>query len=72
MSGKRRAKATKTRKKQRQFTGCDFTGNTVALNSYLSIITLILNVQNAPVKRQSIKMDEETRPINMLPVKDSL
>ena len=32
----------------------DFTGNTVALNSYLSIVTLNINGLNAPIKRHRV------------------
>ena len=38
----------------------------MALNSYLSIVTLNVNELNAPIKRQSIRMDKKTKPINML------
>ena len=32
----------------------DFTGNTMALNSYLSIVTLNVNGLNAPIKRHRV------------------
>ena len=41
----------------------EFTGNTMALNSYLSIIALNVNRLTAPIKRR--------RPIDMLVTRDS-
>ena len=35
----------------------NFKGKPIALNSYLSIITLNVDRLNAPIKRQGIKMD---------------
>ena len=34
----------------------------MALNTYLSIIALNVNGQNAPIKRQRSKLDKKTRP----------
>ena len=49
----------KTKKQQRlegteNITETNFTGNTMALNSYLSIITLNVNGLNAPIKRHRV------------------
>lgn len=57
-----------------------FRGNTVALNSYLSVVTLGVNRLNAPIKRHGgsewIKKRKKTylyaaRHIYMLPTRDS-
>ena len=47
--GKRDQKVTKTKKEQRIYKNSDFTGNTMALNSYLSIITLNVSGLNAAI-----------------------
>jgi len=44
----------------------NFTGNTMALTSDLSILTLNANGLNSPIKRHGIRKDKNTRPINML------
>ena len=42
----------KTRNEQRKYPEHDFTGNTMALNIFLSILTLNINKLSAPIKRQ--------------------
>jgi len=60
LSGKERPKVAKTRKEQSKKTS-----NKMALNSYLSIITLNVNGLNAPVKRHMSKWIKKIRPIYM-------
>ena len=50
----------------------DFTGNTMPLNPYLSIITLNVNRLNAPIKRHCDQIEEKTIAIDMLSARDSL
>ena len=48
------------------------TGNTMALNTYLSIVTLNVNGLNAPVKRHRVsEWIKKTKPIYMLPPRNS-
>ena len=44
----------------------------MAINTYLSIITLNVNELNAPIKRYSGRLDNKTRAYNMLPTRDPL
>ena len=44
----------------------------MAINTYLSIITLNVNGLNAPIKRQSGRLDNKTRAYNMLSTRDPL
>ena len=54
------------------YSNSHLTGNTMALISYLSIVTLNVNGLNAPnQKTQGIRMDKKTKPINMLPTRNS-
>ena len=54
MSGKERQEATKTRKEQKISRNNDKTINKMALNSYLSIITLDVNDLNVTFKRHRV------------------
>ena len=42
----------------------------MAINAYLSIITLNINGLKAPIKRQSGRLVKKTSAYNMLPTKD--
>ena len=44
----------------------------MAINTYLSIITLNVNGLNTSIKRQSGRLDKKARAYNMLPTKDPL
>jgi len=59
-------------KKETIYRNRDFTGNTMALNSYLSIITLNVNGLNASIKIQRVTecIKKKTRPIDMLLTRD--
>ena len=49
-----------------------FTGNTMRLNSYLSVITLNVNGLNAPIKRHRVSdWKKKARLINMLSARHS-
>ena len=50
----------------------DFTGNTMSLNPYLSIITLNVNGLDAPIKTQGIILKKKPIAIYMLSARDSL
>ena len=56
LSGEKRPKATKTRKDQivSPESNTNSTDNTMALNSYLSIITLSINGLSASIKRHRV------------------
>ena len=43
----------------------------MAISTYPSIITLYVNKLKQPIKRQSVRMDKKTRPIYLLPIRDS-
>ena len=58
-------KATKTRKGNVN-RNTNSTSNTMALNTYLSIITMNVNGQNATIKRQYQNGLKKKRPIHML------
>ena len=50
----------------------DKASNKIAINTYLSIITLSVNGLNAPIKRQSVIMDKKgSRPMYIMPTRDS-
>ena len=50
----------------------ELTGNTVALNSYLSEVTLNVNRLNAPIKRHRVSdWIKKARPIYRLPTRES-
>ena len=55
LSGKKRPKVTKTRKKQKISRNNDKTCNKKAIN-YLSISTQNANELNIPIKRQGVRM----------------
>ena len=44
----------------------------MAITTYLSTITLNVNGSNAPIKRYGCWMNKKTRPLHMLPIRDSL
>ena len=44
----------------------------MSINTYLSKTTLCVNGINAPIKRQSGKLDNKTRTFNMLPTRDPI
>ena len=48
----------------------DFTGNMIALNSYLSIVTLNVNSPKDEMA-QAFRLDKKMGPIHMLPTRDS-
>ena len=52
--GKKKNKATKTRKEQKISRNNDLTSNTMALNLYLSLITLNVSRINIPIKRHKV------------------
>ena len=43
----------------------------MAINNHLSIIILNVNGLNAPIRRQSGRLDKKARDYNMLPRRDS-
>ena len=54
MSGKERPKAKRLARNREILHNSKFTDNTMALNSYLSVITLNVNGLNAPFKRHRV------------------
>lgn len=68
---RKRQKGAKT-KRETISRNNEFTGNTMAVNSYLLLITLNVNELNVPIKRQRVlEWIKKKRPINMLLTKDS-
>jgi len=70
--GKKDQKQQRLKRNRENLWKQDFTGNTMAPNLYLSIITLNVNGLNAPIKRHGIsEWIQKIRPIDMLSTRDS-
>ena len=74
MSGKETPKVTKSRKDQRKISrNNDKTSNKIAINTYMSVITLNVNGPNTLIKRcRGDRIDKnKPRSTYMLPTRDS-